>query len=78
VPGQCDFFYKNYRPENGEDLRAFAELMRGHAIVPFLFSESSLADDQEFDVRSEGDVATRALLSEVGDDHLHLMKDSFL
>jgi hypothetical protein len=63
-----DFLYKNYHPENGEDLRAFAELMRSHAIVPFLFSESSLADGQEFDVRSEGDVATQALLSEVGDD----------
>jgi hypothetical protein len=63
-----DFLYKNFRPENGEDLRAFAGLMREHAIVPFLFRESSLADDQEFDVRREGDVATRALLSEAGDD----------
>lgn len=62
-----DFLYKNYQPENGENLRAFAGLMREHAIVPFLFSESSLADSQEFDVRGEGDVATRALLSEVGD-----------
>jgi len=62
------FLYKNYRPENGENLRAFAELMRSHAIVPFLFSESSLTENQEFDVSREGDLATQALLSEVGDD----------
>ena len=63
-----DFLYKNYHPENGENLRAFAELMRRHAIIPYLFTESSLAESQDFDVRREGDVATQALLNEVGDD----------
>ncbi len=63
-----DFLYKNYHPENGPNLRAFAELVRNRAIMPFLYSESSLADKQEFDVRREGDVATQALLGETGDD----------
>jgi len=63
-----DFLYKNYHPSNGENLNAFAALMRSGAIMPFLYQESSLADDQEFEVRDDGDVAVRALLSEVGDD----------
>jgi hypothetical protein len=63
-----DFLYKNYSPSNGEDLTAFADLTRRGAIVPFLFSESSLAEGQDFDVRREGDLAARALLDEVGDD----------
>lgn len=63
-----DFLYKNYQPGNGQDLRAFAELIRQHAIVPFLYRESSLTDDLEFDIRSEGDSATQALLEEVGEN----------
>jgi hypothetical protein len=63
-----DFLYKNYRPENGRDLRSFAELLRSGAIVPFLYNESSFTDNTAFDVRSEGDAATRTLLSEVGDE----------
>jgi hypothetical protein len=63
-----DFLYRNYLPQNGEDLQAFAELMRQHAIIPFLYKESSLSDGLEFDVRDEGDHATRSLLAEVGDD----------
>lgn len=63
-----EFLYKNYLPENGENLRAFAELMRQKAVIPYLFRESSLNDDAEFDVSRAGDRATRRLLEEVGDD----------
>lgn len=63
-----EFLYKNYQPGNGQDLRAFAELMRQHAIVPFLWNESSLTDNLEFDLRREGDIATQALLDEAGND----------
>jgi hypothetical protein len=65
-----DFLYKNYEPtiDNRKNLRAFADLIRQQAIVPYLFAESSLSDRLEFDVRKEGDAATRALLDEVGDD----------
>jgi hypothetical protein len=63
-----EFLYKNYHPDNDRDLRAFAGLVRRHAIVPYLFREDSLGDDLEFDVRREGDVATKALLGEVGED----------
>ncbi len=63
-----DFLYKNYLPQNGEELQAFADLMRQGAIIPFLFRESSLADNTDFGIRSEGDLATRSLLAELGDD----------
>jgi hypothetical protein len=63
-----DFLYKNYQPERGEDLRAFAALMRQHAIIPYLYRESSFTDQMAFDVRNEGDAAAKALLEEVGDD----------
>ena len=62
-----DFLYKNYQPENGQNLRAFAELIRQHAIIPFLYQESSFTDNLAFDVRNEGGIATQALLDEVGD-----------
>lgn len=62
-----DFLYKNYQPENGENLRAFAELIRRHAIIPYLYRESSFTDQLAFDVRNEGDAAAKALLDEVGD-----------
>ena len=61
-----EFLYKNYLPENGENLNAFANLIRKKAIVPYLFKESSLRDNLEFDVSKEGDRATRALIGEVG------------
>lgn len=63
-----DFLYKNYQPEDGENLNAFAELIRRHAVVPYLYNESSLAENIELDVRKEGDAAAQALLSEVGND----------
>jgi hypothetical protein len=63
-----DFLYKNYLPQNGQELQAFADLMRQGAIVPFLLRESSLADDTDFDVRREGDLATKSLLAELGND----------
>jgi hypothetical protein len=67
-----DFLYKNYELKEGDDsnLRAFAALMRKPepAIIPFLFKESSLTDNLQFDVRKEGDAALRALLDEAGDD----------
>jgi tetratricopeptide (TPR) repeat protein len=63
-----EFLYKNYQPQNIADLRAFATLMRNHAIIPYLYAESSLTDKLDFHVRDEGDSAVRALLGEVGDD----------
>jgi hypothetical protein len=63
-----DFLYKNYDPSDRESLRAFAELVRQRAIVPYLFTESSLSDGLAFDIRKAGDAATKALLDEVGDD----------
>lgn len=63
-----EFLYKNYLPENGENLKAFAKLMREKAVVPYLYKESSLRDKLEFDVRKDGDRATRELLNEVGDE----------
>ena len=65
-----DFLYKNYLPgkENRPNLRAFADLMKQKAIVPYLFAETSLRDKLEFDVRKEGDAAAQTLLDEVGDD----------
>jgi hypothetical protein len=62
-----DFLYKNYQPQEGENLRAFAELIRQHAIIPYLFRETSFTDKLEFDVRRDGDLAARALLEAVGD-----------
>jgi hypothetical protein len=62
------FLYKNYQPENGESLEAFAKLMRAHAIIPYLYDESTLTAEQDFKVIDEGDLAVRALLREVGDD----------
>lgn len=61
-----DFLYKNYLPEDGENLRAFAKLIREKAVVPYLFEESSLMDEQAFEVDKQGARATRALLDEVG------------
>ena len=63
-----DFLYKNFRPENGESLFAFADLMRENAIIPYLFKEKSLKDDPGFDVSKRGDLAMRALLDELGDN----------
>ena len=62
------FLYRNYLPEDGRNLEAFAQLMRHRAIVPYLFKESSLDESQEFDLSQEGDRAMHALLDEVGDD----------
>jgi hypothetical protein len=61
-----EFLFKNYLPEDGSNLAAFASLMREKAIVPFLFRESSLRDKLDFDLSKEGDRATEALLDEVG------------
>jgi hypothetical protein len=63
-----EFLFRQYRPELGENLRAFAALIRERAIIPFLFAESSLDDRLEFDTRAEGDQALRALLDEVAGD----------
>jgi hypothetical protein len=74
------FLYKNYLPTDAKsrkDLVAFAALVRGKAIVPFLFNESSLTDQLEFDLSKDAHRATRALLEEVGDEItcLRLSKD---
>jgi hypothetical protein len=65
-----DFLYKNYRPGDYDNVRAFADLMRkpDQAIVPYLFDESSLTDKLIFDISKDGDSALRSLLPEVGDD----------
>lgn len=63
-----DFVYKNYLPQDPSNVTAFAQLIRDRAIVPFLFKENSLTDNQEFDSREEGDRALKVLLQEVGDD----------
>ena len=63
-----DFLYENYLPSKPKDLEAFAALMRTGAITPFLFQESSLGQDLNFDTHSEGRAATEALLREVGND----------
>lgn len=61
------FLYRNYQSDSG-DLQAFARLVREHAIVPYLYTESSLVGQHDFEVLGEGDRAVQALLSEVGDD----------
>lgn len=65
-----EFLYKNYEPHsrNRENLDAFAKLIREHAIVPYLYRESSLTDKADFGSRDEGEIAVRALLKEIGDD----------
>lgn len=63
-----DFLYKNYLPEDRKNISAFAQLIRNRAIVPYLFRESTLTENLEFDSRAEGDRALKALLSEVGED----------
>ena len=62
------FLYKNYLPEDQQNLQAFVGLMREHAIVPYLWKESTLEAEQEFAVIDEGDRSMRALLRELGDD----------
>lgn len=64
------FLYKNYSPtpRNRQNLEAFARLIREKAIVPFLFNESSLEDNMNFDTDAEGIIALKTLLEEVGDD----------
>ena len=63
-----DFLYKNYLPADKKNFDAFAALMRQHAIVPYLWAESSLSEDLAFNLREEGDRALQELLREVGDD----------
>ncbi len=65
-----EFLYKNYQPQprDRENLYAFAKLIREHAIVPWLYKESSLIDKTDFEVRDEGDIAVQALLREVEDN----------
>src|SRR5579875_3669097 len=62
------FLYKNYQPENRKNLHAFARLISEHAIVPYLYKESTLAAEQDFEVIDEGDRSMRALLQEIGDE----------
>jgi hypothetical protein len=62
------FLYKNYQPEDRKNLHAFARLISEHAIVPYLYKESTLAAEQDFEVIDEGDRSMRALLQEIGDD----------
>jgi hypothetical protein len=52
------FLYENYQPDSG-NLQAFARLIREHAIIPYLYTESSLAEQHDFEVLNEGDRAVR-------------------
>jgi hypothetical protein len=65
-----EFLYKNYLPQDRQNVEAFAQLIRERAVIPFLFKEASLTDNLDFDLRGEGDRALQALLSEIGDDEL--------
>jgi hypothetical protein len=62
------FLYRYYQPHDVKNLQAFAKLMNEGAIVPYLFKESSLRDNLDFGLSSEGDLAMQNLLGEVGDD----------
>jgi len=67
------FLYQNYRPEDRKNLEAFARLIRDRSIVPYLYEESTLAAEQEFEVADEGARSMQALLQEVG-DNLHCVR----
>jgi hypothetical protein len=60
-----EFLYKNFLPEDNRNFHAFGQLIRDKAVVPFLFTESSLHDDHGFDVHKEGDRAAKALLDQL-------------
>jgi hypothetical protein len=62
------FLYNNYLPQDRQNVEAFAKLLRERAIIPFLFRESSLRDNLDFDLREEGGRALDALLQEVGNE----------
>lgn len=62
------FVYKNYLPEDIENTHAFMKLLETKAIVPFLFKESSLTDNLEFDLLEEGDRALKKLINYSNDD----------
>ncbi|MCG8688660.1 MAG: hypothetical protein MI892_27565 [Desulfobacterales bacterium] len=61
-----EFLYSNYSSENLKKTSDFAELIRTSAIVPYLFTEKSLTDKLEFDVRKPGDRAIKSLLEQTG------------
>jgi hypothetical protein len=63
-----EFLYSNYLPENKDNFYAFAKLLRSGAIIPYLHLENSLSDELEFDVRKDGERATKELLEQTGYD----------
>lgn len=63
-----DFLYQHYHPRSGEDLVAFASLIRSRAVVPYLYTEDALGEQVTFDTRPDGELAVRALLQQLGDD----------
>jgi hypothetical protein len=60
-----DHLYQNYLPENADSFAAFSKLIGQGAVVPFLHTESSLADKAQYAERPDGncvdtDYGTRA------------------
>lgn len=62
-----EFLYKNYLPSDRDNFVAFLQLLNSKAVVPFLFTESSLTDSLEFDLVQEGDLALSLLIQELDD-----------
>jgi len=63
-----EYLYRNYQTQNRDDFLAFAKLLREKAVVPFLYTESSLLGNSGLDLRDEGERAIQALDREAGDD----------
>lgn len=62
------FLHRSYQAEDHKNFHAFAELVRKHAIIPYLYNESTLAAEQDFETIDEGDRLLKTLLREVGDE----------
>jgi hypothetical protein len=60
-----DFLIKHFLPSNREDLVAAATLVRGQAIVPYLFKEKTLLDEAHYDRHIQWKVALQTLIEEV-------------
>jgi hypothetical protein len=62
-----DFLFKNYRQEDSKNFRAFVQFISDGAIIPFLYTESSLSGDQDhrLERHDDGVFATQKLLAEL-------------
>jgi hypothetical protein len=63
-----EYLYRNYQTQSRDDFLAFARLLREKAVVPFLFTESSLVGNSGLALRDEGERAIQGLDREVGED----------